>query len=260
MKLHLHISCWLRHYALLLVLVSLQVTFWIQTSHIKPRMEIVPSVPGKEAVQALAFGDPQFYFRVLSLNLQNSGDTYGRFTALRYYDYNKLYQWFKLLDTLDARSNLIPSMASYYFSQTQNTTDVRYITSYLYEHATRDVEHKWWWLLQSLYLSMHRLKDMDLTLKLAKPLVNPKVPAFAQQMTAVVHEKRGEMEDAYHIMETIRQNAEHITDADLKYMTYFVQERLGKLEQIEQTLKEKQKEKKANSPSESAAPTVPPSE
>jgi hypothetical protein len=228
------IQNWFRHYALLLLFVTLQVVFWSRTSHIKPQMEIVPAVPGKEAVMALSFGDEEFYFRLLALDIQNAGDTYGRFTALRYYDFNRLYQWFKLLDTLDKRSNMIPAMATYYFSQTQNTTDIRYITSYLYEHATADVEHKWWWLLQSLYLAMHKLNDMNLAKKLATPLINPKVPAFAQQMAAVVSEKRGEMEDAYQIMETIRNNAEHITDADLKYMTYFIKERLGRLDQLEE--------------------------
>jgi hypothetical protein len=221
---------WLRLYGALAALLLLQVGFWYQVKDIKPDMGIVPDVPGRQTVRALAFGDDQFFFRVLAFQLQNAGDTYGRSTALRYYDFNKLYLWFTLLDDLDARSNIIPSLATYYFSQTQNTEDVRYVVDYLYTHATRDVPHKWWWLLQSIYLSMHKLNDMDLALKVAKPMVNPEVPAFAQQMAAVVHEKRGEMEDALQVMRIIQDNAKEIKDADLKYMTYFVEERLKKLE------------------------------
>ena len=254
------IKPWFLEHAALLFFVGLQLGFWSQVHTITPQMDVVPDVPGKEAVHALAFGDDEFYFRVLSLDIQNAGDTFGRFTSLRYYDFHKLYQWFKLLDTLDNRSNMMPALASYYFSQTQNTADVRYVADYLYEHATRDVEHKWWWLLQAIYIAMHKLNDMDLAMKVAKPLVNPKVPAFAQQMAAVVHEKRGEMEDALQIMETIRDNAEHISDADLHYMTYFVKERIGKLDELKKHDAEKKKRDEANSPSGSAPPAAPPSE
>jgi hypothetical protein len=220
-----------KFHLLLVVVLACQVVFWQSTKEIHPDLGIVPEVPGKQVVEALSFGDKQFYFRVLAHTIQNAGDTYGRFTSLRYYDFSKLYLWFTLLDTLDARSDMIPSMATYYFSQTQNTADVRYIVDYLYEHASRDVPHKWWWLLQSIYLAMHRLEDKDLALKVAKPMVNDGVPVWAQQMVAVVHEKRGEMDAAYNIMETIRQNAENIPDKDMNYMVYFVKERLKKLEE-----------------------------
>jgi len=221
---------WLRTYFLLGIFLCLQIGYWYRTSDILPDMSIVPDVPGHQALHALSFGDDEFTFRVLALTLQNAGDTYGRFSPLRYYDFNKLYNWFNLLDELDAKSDMIPAMASYYFAQTQNTADVRYIVDYLNIHGARDVAHKWWWLLQSIYLSMHKLDDMDLALKAAKPLNDEKVPAWAREMTAVVYEKRGEMEDALNIMEAIKKNAKDLSDKDLKYITYFVNERLGKLD------------------------------
>lgn len=224
-----------RNYLLLTVLVLLQVGYWYKTRDITPEMGIVPDVPGREALHALTFGDDQFYFRILAFNLQNAGDTFGRSTSLRYYDFNKLYLWFNLLDELDAKSNMIPAMATYYFSQTQNTADVRYVVDYLYTHSVRDVGNKWWWLVQAIYLAMHKLDDKDLALKVSKPLVNPKVPVWAQQMAAVVREKRGEMEAAYDIMQTIKEHAQKddIKDMDLKYMAYFIKERLHRLEKIE---------------------------
>jgi hypothetical protein len=224
---------WLRLYGTLLLFACLQFGFWYQTKEIKPDLAIVPDVPGRQTVRALAFGDNEFFFRVLAFQLQNAGDTYGRFTALRYYDFNKLYLWFNLLDDLDARSNMIPALATYYFAQTQNTADVRYVVDYLYTHATRDVPNKWWWLLQSIYLAAHKLNDMNLALKVAQPMVNPEVPAFAQQMVAVIHEKRGEMEDALQVMNIISENAKDIKDSDLKFMTYFVEDRLKRLDDIQ---------------------------
>ncbi len=223
----------------LVVLVLLQFGYWWKTESIRPALGIVPDVPGRAAMHALAFGDDQFYFRVLAFNLQNSGDTYGRFTSLRYYDFTKLYLWFTLLDELDSRSHMIPSIATYYFSQTQNTPDVRYVVDYLYERSMRDIPRNWWWLLQSIYLAQHKLQDMDLALKVAKALVSDGVPVFAQQMAAVVHEKRGEMEDALRIMETIRDNVKEIPESDLNFMNYFVEERLNKLEEFKKSRAEK---------------------
>jgi hypothetical protein len=220
--------------AALLLLLVCQLVIWWQVRGIAPALDIVPEVPTTHAAQAMSLGDEQFYFRWLALNVQNSGDTYGRFTALRDYDYARLYAWLELLDRLDSHSNMMPSMAAYYFSQTQKTQDVRYLVDYLYQHATRDIGNKWWWLIQAGYLAQHKLKDMDLALKVTKPLLNPAVPVWAQQMLAVVHESRGEMDDALNIMESIRDNARHIPDADLRYMEYFVRERLHKLDEFNQ--------------------------
>lgn len=208
----------------------LQLGFWWQTHHIRPGFDVVPTPPGKAALHALSFGDDEFYFRMKAMELQNFGDEYGRTISLRYYDYSNLYQWMLLLDSLDSRSDMLPSMAANYFSQIQTTADISYMVHYLYAHATRDVVHKWWWLLQCVYLSMHDLKDMDMALRAAKPMITPGVPIWAQEMTAVVYEKRGEMEDARHIIDTIQANADYIPDQDLKYMRYFVEERLNKLE------------------------------
>ena len=220
--------------ALFAAFLSMQVAYWNYARPFKPDLSIVPNVPRVDAVRAISMGDEEFYFRMLSLTLQNFGDTFGRFTPLKNYDYAKLSKWFHLLDQLNARSNMLPAMAAYYYSQSQYTPDVRYMADFLYEHSIKDVKHKWWWLVQCLYLTMHKLHDQEFTLKVAKPLLNPEVPAWAQQMLAVVYEKRGEMEDALHIMETIRDNATQITDADLKYMRYFIEERIKKLDEWKQ--------------------------
>lgn len=224
--------------AVFAVLLIAQCAFWWSARPIRPDTSVVPTPPGKAALHALTFGDDEFYFRVNAFNLQNFGDGFGRNTSLRFYDYTKLYQWLLLLDSLNARSNMLPSMTTYYFSQTQNPSDVHYLIRYLYAHATRDVANKWWWLMQSIYLSMYKVNDMDLAIKVAKPMVDPAVPVWAQQMVAVVHEKRGEMADALRIMETISDNAETLSDQDLRYMNYFIKERLGKLDEYQQRKKE----------------------
>lgn len=216
----------------LLAFFACQLLFAFATHTMRPELDVVPPVPGKEEVQVLKFGDDQFYFRVLAQKMQTLGDTYGRFTSLKEYNLERVYHWFTLLDTLDPKSDMLPAMAAYYFSQTQNVPDTRNMANYLYEHSVHDVKHKWWWLLQGIYIAQHKVKDMDLALKMALPLVNDDVPVWAQQMAAVVRESRGEMEDALNIMETIKDNAKAIPERDLKYMTYFIEERLKRLDKL----------------------------
>lgn len=226
--------CFVRRYSLLLVFAALQAGFWGMTKAKLPNMDIVPDVPGKTAVKALSFGDEEFYFRLLALDIQNAGDTFGRFTELYKYDYKKLHAWFTLLDSLDDESNYMPFIASYYYSQTQYVPDIIYVINYLYEHSATRPEKKYWWLAQATYLAQHKLHDNDLALKMASPLEHAdNAPFWVRQLPAFVHEKRGEMEDALRIITYIQQHSQNIPDGELRFMTYFVQERLKKLDKIQ---------------------------
>lgn len=221
----------LRQYGLLLGLFLCQVGYWVQSRHVLPDMSIVPDVPGREVVKALSLGDEQFYFRYLALIIQNAGDTYGRFTPLREYNYDKLSKWFHLLDMLDDTSDYIPSLATYYYSQTQNTPDVRYIVDYLRAHAEWRPEQKWWWIIQAVYLANHKLKDKDLALDIAKPLMDAKnIPLWARQFPAFIYEQRGETEQALFVMQHVLEGYENATLSreDFNFMKYFIEERIKK--------------------------------
>ena len=115
---------------LLILFLLLQIIFWYKTENIKPNLGIVPEVPTLSTAKAFAFGDEEFYFRYKGLRIQNTGDTFGRFSPLKDYDYSKLYNWFVLLDNLDSKSNYIPSLVAYYYSMTQNSKDVIYLIDY----------------------------------------------------------------------------------------------------------------------------------
>lgn len=219
----------LQRYGIFLLLCAAQLLFWSQSRHILPNMAVVPDVPGKEVVKALSLGDEQFYFRFLAMRIQNAGDTYGRFTPLKDYDYSKLAKWFALLDTLDRRSNYIPTLATYYFSQTQNVPDVRYIVDYLADHARGRVEQKWWWLIQAIYLANHKLEDKDLALQVGKPLIDARtIPLWARQFPAFIYEQKGEPQQALYVMTHVMEGYEQeaLSCGEYNFMKYFIEERL----------------------------------
>lgn len=220
--------------ALLLVLLMFQGGFWHRSHGIAPYLGIVPEPPAHALAATLTLGDTQFAYRIYALQLQNFGDSFGRNTPLADYDYDRLSRWFRLMDTLDDRANFVPSLASYYFSQTPNRKDVRYIIRYLETHAARYPEKKWWWLAQAVYLAKHKLNDYPEALRLAHILAATPgdLPIWTRQMPAFIHEDLGETEAALAIIQAILRNADNLDDKELNFMEYFIRERLG-LQDIE---------------------------
>lgn len=249
--------------AMLVLFLGLQGAFWQHTHTRLPEMGVVPDVPGVTTLKALSFGDEEALFRLLSLNIQNAGDTFGRFTALYKYDFNRLYHWFKALDSLDNQSNYAPAMATYYFSQTQYAPDVKYLVDYLGEFADGRITDKWWWMVQAVYLANHKLKDQDLALKYAKKLEgNTDIPLWAQQMPAFIMEQRGEFEDAAVIIQNIMDSEQQLPQGELNFMHNFVEERIKALDKVKADFDatKREEELRARGIEPKLAPTAPPSD
>jgi hypothetical protein len=224
-------------FAALLVALAMQIYVSGLLHDTRPTLTIVEEPPTRNAVELMALGDDSFYFRILALELQNSGDSYGRFTALRYYDYARLSRWFALLDTLDARSNIVPTLASYYYALTPNVKDIAAVVQYLEEHADTNPATKWWWYAQATYLANHKLKDTDHALRLAYKLSESpaKMPMWAKQMPAFIHEQRGELEDSYRFMQAIADEFDSLSNAEKNFIVYFMKERMAALEEAQVT-------------------------
>lgn len=220
-----------------LLFVGLQAAFWTQSRQIRPDMEVVPAVPGARTVHALSFGDEEALFRLYGLELQNAGDTFGRFTALYKYDFKRLSAWFHLLDTLNRQSNYLPALGSYYYSQTQNPDDVHYIVDYLDQYTQGREKEKWWWVTQAAYLAQHKMGSLERALELAQRLVGIRgIPIWAQQMAAFIHEQRGEFDDALTIIDSVLKHPDDFSDGELNFMRYFVDERIGRLDAVKKEL------------------------
>lgn len=232
--------------AAFLLMLAAQVGYWQHTRAILPEMGVVDDVPGERTVKALSFGDDEAFFRMLALNIQNSGDTFGRFTPLYKYDYNKLYHWFRLLGVLNNQSNYLAAMATYYFSQTQNPGDIHYIVDYLDEFTDGRPKEKWWWVVQAVYLANNKMQDMNRALQMAERLRGVRgIPVWAQQQAAFIREKRGEFGEALAIIKEIVDHKEDYSLSELRFMSYFVRERLGKMDALRKQLDEIAAEKEA---------------
>lgn len=214
----------------LVMFLAFQTYTWFESKKFIPALGIVPDVPSLTEAKISALGDEQFYFRYLALSIQNAGDSFGRYTKLQYYNYDALAKWFKLLDELDQRSDFIPSIAAYFYSNSQNAQDNRYIVDYLESTYDRDPSKKWWWLAQAVVLSTERLKDNKLALRLAFKLSNTpndNLPRWAQQMPAIIYAHMGEKGLALQVMQDLLNKYDNYSQSELNFISFFIKKQLG---------------------------------
>jgi hypothetical protein len=239
LKIFYHLNSHKIFFWLFFVTFLFQIFFWKKTEKFKPSFDLIPPAPSKYLTSALSLGDKEFLFRVLVLRLQNSGDIFAGFVALKNYDYSRLYQWMKALDELNSKANSVPALASYYYSQTQKVEDTRYIVDYLDEHASLNIDENWWWVTQAIYLAKGRLQDIDLALKLAYKLSannSSKAPLWTKQMPAFIHEEKGGKDDgcmAFFVIQKLIKESEsgarQIKPEEMNFMRHFINDRLTKL-------------------------------
>jgi hypothetical protein len=213
-----------------------QIFFWKQTENIKPNFDLVPPAPNQYLIATLSLGDKEFLFRILAARLQNSGDVFAGFVALKNYDYSRIYDWMKALDTLNDKSNFVPSLASYYYSQTQKTEDARYIVDYLDEHSAKDIDANWWWIFQATFIAKGVLHDLDRALDLSRKLSenNAKnAPLWTKQLPAFIYQEMGDNCMAFAVIENVIKESENgtrqIKPEELNFMRHFIGERLSNL-------------------------------
>lgn len=211
-------------------------SYWSGTRSIKPDFEVVPKVPSQEMLKAFAFGDDEIAFRFNGYKLQFAGDGFGRVTALKDYDYSKLYQWWKILDDINYKSDLIPYYVAYYWSASQKPKrDVPYVVDFLEEHSDKDPSKNWWWYSQAAYNARFKMNKINRALEIAQKLADLpkslKIPLWTRQLGAFLYEKKGEYQKSceiiLHILEDYDQK--QISEGEINFMFYFVQERLRKM-------------------------------
>jgi hypothetical protein len=190
----------------------------------------VPSPPPAALAPFLTLGDDQLFYRTAAFGLQNMGDGGGRTTPLAAYDYGRLDGWFRLLDRLDPAARYVPTLAGWYFGQTDQPADLRRIVAYLTAIGARDPAHNWRWLAQAVYLARHRLHDVPLALGIARHLAGlagTQAPLWVRQMPAFVLAEVGDHEAARDLLETILATDPNLPDDERAFMRRLIDQQLS---------------------------------
>jgi len=191
--------------------------------------ENTPPVPSKLNGAFITLGDDQLAYRFFSIILQNIGDVGGHTTPLNHYDFDRLAEWFTLLDHYDPVSNFIPALAAHYFGGTQDPTQLDGIIDYLSLVGQRTYGEKWRWLAQGAYLARYRQEDLDKAMGLALMLINvhKDLPSWALNMPALIASQKGDKEVAYEItMGLLKDKINDLHPNEVNLMVEIICERL----------------------------------
>jgi hypothetical protein len=193
----------------------------------RPVLQVLTPPPDPWARTAAAAGDNQFLYRVWALHLQNAGDTGGRATPMRDYNYDFVLGWLATLQSLDNKSHLHTQLASDYFSLTPNEQDVRRITAFVLNDVALHPEQKWPWAIRAIQIATSRLKDYELALAISRDLNAynvPDMPYGALSLPAVFLESLGRYAEARDAVEVIREKyADKMTADDIDWTDKFIQ-------------------------------------
>jgi hypothetical protein len=235
-KFFYHLNAHRIFFWLFLAAFCCQILLWKKFEKFHTSFDVVPQAPNQYLVAAFSFGDNEFLFRALSMRLQSSGDVFAGFVALKNYDYSRIYDWMTMLDTLNNQSRLIPSLASYYYSQTTKIEDVHYVIRYLDEHASKNLDANWWWMFQAVFIAKDMLKDFKLALHLAEKLAQnnaANAPLWTKQLPAFISEKMGDGCLAFKSIQKLIAESESgvrkVSAEEMNFMRHFINDRLRKL-------------------------------
>src|SRR5690606_9801475 len=166
----------------------------------------LPPASSRASTLLYGFGDVQFAYRNVGMMLQNAGDTGGRVTNLKDYNYAHVEDWLWRADSLDPHANYVPGLAAYYFGATKEPDELRHLVDYLAHVGSDTAGERWRWLAHAVYLARFRIEDQDKALDLAYRLAEHKgedLPIWTKQMPAYVMSKTGQKKAARDLMLTI---------------------------------------------------------
>ena len=209
---------------------------WIVTRDKQVQWINVPPVPPLSIAALPALGDFQLAYRTLGVTIQNLGDEGGQVTPLVDYDFNRLGQWFHVMDRLDPQSDYIPYLASFYFGAVRGgeaKKKLRPVAEYLYKAGQSSEGQKWRWLAHAVYLARFKLDDLDWAYKMSLELSDlarnerPDLPHWARQMPAFILNEQGEKEAALNMMIGILSVAgEDIHPSEVNHTRYYICEKI----------------------------------
>ena len=186
--------------------------------------------PSSGAALFFGYGDTQLSYRNVGLTLQNVGDTGGRVTNFRDYDYNVIEKWLWLADSLDTKSNYVPSLAAYYFSAAKEPEKLRHLLDYLAHVGQDDSNERWRWLGHAVYIARFGVKDQAKALELADRLAAlnaPDMPMWTKVMPAYVQKTMGKKKEARDLLLLIMADPSQVQEqADRNQSCWYINENL----------------------------------
>jgi len=220
---------------LLFIFFVAQIVFWFFSNRVKPTFIITPYPPTKTEIEALSFGDQQFFYRQLTFTLQNAGDKFGHYTNLRKYDYHKLRRWFEALDSIDKKSQYIPYMAAYYYSIVKDSQRSKIIAEYITNYANKDPQQHWRLLTTAAYIYYKEIGNSNKEIgEIGEILSKQNIPMWAKALAAFYLQDSGDICNAYKLVIKITEDdiLTEKSNTEDQFLINILTENINKLQNI----------------------------
>lgn len=214
-----------------------QVIFWFKTEKFHPPIQLFPQAPSETAIKAMSFGDKEYLFRILGVRMINSGDIFAGFAPLKNYDYQRIYDWMKIMDGLNNQSFSVPYIASAYYSNVDDKEKNFLLVKYLNEFAEENPQKKWIFFHFAGQIARYKVRDMKLSQSLAKKVSLVKgnnLPLIHRQSYAFISEEMGEgciaFEEMKRIEDLVQKGELTASSKERAFIKYYLESRLLRLD------------------------------
>lgn len=213
--------------ALLVVAISLQVTWQALQPKPSARAEALGAPASPAVLRALAFGEPIALAQLLTLYLQAFDNQPGVSIPFAELDYERVVSWLAAILALDPVGQYPLLMASQIYSQVLDEARQRRMCEFVREQFDRDPNRRWRWLAHCAIMAKHRLHDGRLALFYAEAISRDarRASNWARQMRIFILEDLGELEAATVLLGGLLASGEVSEPKELHFLT----ERLEKL-------------------------------
>ena len=185
---------------LLALALLAQLTWHATRANLEAVASALPPPPSAEALRLASLGDPIVFAKTLMLWLQAHDNQPGVSIPFRTLDYARVQGWLDRILKLDPRGQYPLLAASRVYGAVSDEQRQRIMLEFVYQRFLEDPNRRWRWLAHAAIVAKHQLKDPQLALKYARAITDrargEEVPAWARDMTVIVLEDMGELEDA----------------------------------------------------------------
>lgn len=190
----------------------------------------VPPTPSESAALFYGYGDRELTYRNIAMMLQNAGDTGGRTTNLKDYDYQTIEDWLWLSNKFNNKAGHIPTLAAYYFGAAKENDQLKHLVDYLAHVGLDNQNERWRWLAHAVFLARFKLEDQPRALELAQKLASisdEHMPGWTKVMPAYVMNTMGNKKEARDLFLLILADPNSFSDqADINQSCWYINENL----------------------------------
>jgi hypothetical protein len=218
---------------ILISLLAVNLALSHSLTNIRPKITVDSPPPSLLSIKATWLNQDAAAFYANSIKMQFAGDGFGNITPLKNYNYANLYGWWTLLDILNPSSNLVPSLASYYYGSTQTPKlQLPFVVKYLINHASLDLGKNWWWLHQAMQIAYYGVESESLAAEVVEKIKllphNRGIPPFVYQHEAFFQRSQNKWLASCQTMANLLK-AETLDKGEINYINEYVKAALARI-------------------------------